>query len=88
MMKKIMQFGLAAGFTLSLLFGAAAQAADAGSTGKKTVDASDPTKIYSFIGVGPRHTAYTNGEHTWELRTTGTLALTPQDMAVFEIGYG
>lgn len=52
------------------------------------IDPSDPTKIYSYAGGGVKYTDYTNGEHMWEVRATGNLALSAQDMALFEFGYG
>lgn len=54
----------------------------------KEVDTTDPTKIYSFIGGGPKYTDYTNGEHMWELRAIGNLALGAYDSILFEFGYG
>lgn len=54
----------------------------------KEVDATDPTKIYSFIGGGPKYTDYTNGEHMWEIRAIGNLALSAHDSILFEFGYG
>lgn len=52
------------------------------------IDASDPTKIYSFLGGGPKYVDYTNGEHMWEFRLIGNLALGSNDMALLEAGYG
>lgn len=52
------------------------------------IDASDPTKIYSYAGGGIKYTDYTNGEGMWEARATGNLGLTQQDMVLFEFGYG
>ena len=51
-------------------------------------DASDPTKIYSFLGGGPKYVDYTNGEHMWEFRLIGNLPLGPRDMVLIESGYG
>jgi hypothetical protein len=52
------------------------------------IDATDPTKIYSFIGAGLKYSEYTNGEHMWELRATGNIGLSERDMLLFEAGYG
>jgi len=52
------------------------------------IDASDPTKIYTYAGGGIKYTDYTNDEHMWEVRATGNIALSKQDMGMFEIGYG
>lgn len=54
----------------------------------ENVDASDPTKIYTYLGVGPKYTEYTNGEHMTELRVSGNLGLSRQDMIFFNAGYG
>lgn len=54
----------------------------------EAIDASDPTKIYSFAGAGLKHTDYTNNESMWELRVTGNMGLSEQDMVLFEAGYG
>ncbi|MEH6569178.1 MAG: hypothetical protein V7709_08890 [Halioglobus sp.] len=51
-------------------------------------DASDPTKIYSFLGGGPKYVDYTNDEHMVEFRLIGNLALGPNDMLLIETGYG
>jgi hypothetical protein len=51
-------------------------------------DTTDPTKIYSFLGGGPKYSEYTNGEHMWEFRLIGNLALGPDDMLLIETGYG
>lgn len=61
------------------------QAAKAEDT---SIDASDPTRIYSYAGGGIKYTDYTNGEEMWEGRITGNLGLTDQDMILFEAGYG
>jgi len=51
-------------------------------------DATDPTKIYSFLGGGPKHADYTNGEYMWEFRLIGNLSLGSDDMLLIEAGYG
>lgn len=53
-----------------------------------TVDASDPTKVYTFAGAGLKYTDYTNGDGMTELRVTGNIGLSPSDMVLFELGYG
>jgi len=52
------------------------------------IDASDPTKVYTFAGLGIKYTDYTNDEAMVELRTVGNIGITPNDMLLFEIGYG
>jgi len=52
------------------------------------IDASDPTKIYTYAGGGVKYTDYTNGESMWEIRATGNLGLSDSDMVMFELGYG
>ena len=51
-------------------------------------DATDPTKVYSFLGGGPKYTDYTNGESMWEIRAIDNLALGPADSLLIEFGYG
>ncbi|MBA1446564.1 MAG: hypothetical protein FE835_16995 [Gammaproteobacteria bacterium] len=52
------------------------------------IDASDPTKIYTYVGVGPRYVDYTNGETMLEMRVAGNIGLSKSDMVFFNIGYG
>lgn len=54
----------------------------------ETIDASDPTKIYTYTGGGVKYTDYTNGASMTELRVTGNIGLSKQDMVLFELGYG
>ncbi len=62
----------------------AAIAADADTE----IDASDPTKIYTFMGGGLKYTDYTNGESMTELRVTGNWGIDDNDSVLFEVGYG
>lgn len=55
---------------------------------EEAVDASDPTKIYTYAGGGIKYTDYTNGESMVEARITGNLGISKSDMALFELGYG
>ncbi len=55
---------------------------------EQEIDASDPTKIYSYAGGGVKYTDYTNDEEMWEARITGNLGLSDKDMVLFEVGYG
>jgi len=57
------------------------------SGARKKIDASDPTKIYTYVGVGPKYTRYANGEHMVEGRVSGNIGF-PKDMVFFNIGYG
>jgi len=55
---------------------------------EEAIDASDPTKIYSYAGPGYKYTEYSNGDHLQELRAVGNLGLSDSDMVMFELGYG
>ena len=55
---------------------------------EERIDASDPTKIYTFVGGGPKYNDYTNGEYMWEARATGNIGLSDHDSLLFEVGYG
>ena len=55
---------------------------------EEVVDAADPTKIYTFLGGGPKYISFTNGEYIWEARLIGNLGLGAHDMVLFEAGYG
>ena len=52
------------------------------------IDASDPTKIYSYAGPGFKHTEFSNGDTLNEFRIMGNAGITDNDMVMFEIGYG
>ena len=52
------------------------------------IDASDPTRIYTYAGPGFKYTEFSNGDSLSELRVQGNLALSQNDMMLFEIGYG
>lgn len=51
------------------------------------IDASDPTRIYTYVGFGPKFTRYANGETMWEARISGNIGL-KKDMIFFNTGYG
>lgn len=55
---------------------------------EEKIDASDPTKIYTYAGGGMKYTDYTNGDEMLEMRATGNIGLTNSDMVMFEVGYG
>ena len=55
---------------------------------QKPIDASDPTKIYTYVGGGLKYVDYTNGESMIEVRATGNIGLSDFDMILFEAGYG
>jgi hypothetical protein len=72
-------------FFVSVACGLASLAMPAQSVlADESVDATDPTKIYSYLGAGLKYTEYTNGEFMWELRATGNIGLTESDMLLFE----
>lgn len=52
------------------------------------IDASDPTKIYTYAGGGLKYNDYTNTEYMWEARALGNIGLGERDMLLFEAGYG
>jgi hypothetical protein len=52
------------------------------------IDASDPTKIYSYAGVGLKITEFSNGDSLNEVRAIGNLGFGDSDMVMFELGYG
>lgn len=52
------------------------------------IDASDPTKIYSFAGLGYKFTDFSNGDSLSEIRAIGNIGVTENDMVLFEVGYG
>ena len=47
---------------------------------EEEIDASDPTKIYTYAGGGIKYTDYTNDESMTELRATGNIGVSPKDM--------
>lgn len=55
---------------------------------EEAIDASDPTKIYTYAGCGVKYTDYTNDETMTEIRAIGNVALSENDMLMFEFGYG
>ena len=44
------------------------------------IDASDPTKIYSYAGPGFKHTEFSNGDTLNEFRIMGNAGITEHDM--------
>lgn len=55
---------------------------------EQAIDASDPTRIYTYLGGGPKFTEYTNGESMLEIRAIGNVGLSDSDMLLFEAGFG
>lgn len=55
---------------------------------EERIDASDPTKVYTFAGGGLKYNDYTNDEYMWEARAIGNIGLSDHDMLLFEAGYG
>ena len=64
------------------------QAQDVVMADEERINASDPTKIYTFMGGGLKYNDYTNGEYMWETRAIGNIGLSDHDMLLFETGYG
>ncbi len=58
------------------------------SQGADKVDASDPTRITTFMGIGPKITEYTDGTDISEVRVNATIGLGPKDMVIIQTGYG
>ncbi len=58
------------------------------SQADEAIDASDPTRIYSYAGPGYKYTKYSNGDYLSELRVIGNMGLSDKDMVLFEFGYG
>ena len=79
-MKHILKLATATSIAIGMCSGATAQ--------DQAIDASDPTKIYTFMGGGLKYVEYTNGESMVEARATGNLGLSDSDMILFELGYG
>jgi hypothetical protein len=73
-------------FCLSLFLGLTL--ANAVRAEEERIDASDPTRIYTFMGGGFKFNDYTNGETMWEARAIGNIGLSDHDMLLFEAGYG
>lgn len=73
---------------LVVLSGSDAAYAEGEKGSSEKIDASDPTRIYTYVGVGPKYHDYTNGEHLLELRVSGNLGLSKKDMVFFNAGYG
>jgi len=74
-----------------LLFGLSVSSHASGSSGQnkepEQIDASDPTRIYTFAGLGLKYTDYTNTESMAELRAVGNIGI-GSNMILFEFGYG
>ena len=58
------------------------------SAEEEAIDASDPTKIYSYAGGGLKYTDYTNNESMLEVRAMGNFGFGEKDTVMFELGYG
>jgi hypothetical protein len=54
----------------------------------EAIDATDPTKVYTYFGGGLKYNEYTNSDYMVELRFTGNLGLSDRDTLLFEGGYG
>jgi hypothetical protein len=68
-------------------FAADNHSADHSNTGA-AIDASDPTKIYTFAGIGVKYTDYSNNEHMSEIRFSANIGFGEKDMLIMETGYG
>ncbi|MDH4020984.1 MAG: hypothetical protein OEU84_15435 [Xanthomonadales bacterium] len=81
------------GFARSVVLGAALLFLEFSLTSSalandERIDASDPTKIYTFLGGGLKYNDYSNGEYMWEARAIGNIGMGEHDMLLFEAGYG
>ena len=54
---------------------------------EEAIDASDPTKIYSYAGGGLKYTDYTNNESMLEVRAMGNFGFGDNDAVMFETAY-
>lgn len=55
---------------------------------EQAIDASDPTRIYTYAGGGLKYNEYTNSDHMIEFRAIGNIGLGEDDTILFEGGYG
>ncbi len=69
------------------LFAGSALASGQGGE-KQKIDASDPTRIVTFIGLGPKYTQYVDGSNVKELQFSLSMGLGVKDMISVEGGYG
>ena len=76
------------GMATALLSISSLAMADSDTLSAETIDASDPTRVYTFAGAGFKYSDYTNGDSMSELRATGNIGLSPSDMVLFELGFG
>ncbi|WP_096086205.1 hypothetical protein [Agaribacterium haliotis] len=74
--------------TMLLLAAGVCATVSHGDSADGGIDASDPTKIYSYAGAGYKFTDFTNGESLSEFRISGNLGFSATDMVLFELGYG
>jgi len=72
----------------SLVIVGAALLAVAGPALADDIDASDPTKINTYVGPGIKFTSFADDAELLEVRATGNIGLGPQDMVMFELGFG
>ena len=54
----------------------------------KKIDASDPTRIVTFVGGGPKFTEYVDGSNVVEAHVSLTMGIGQKDMITVESGYG
>ncbi len=74
--------------TLLLALLPAGAGADSQKADTKQIDASDPTRIVTFLGIGPKTTDYTDNSRINEVRLAATVGLGAKDMVIAEVGYG
>jgi len=55
---------------------------------KEEIDASDPTRIVTFVGLGPQYTGYVDGTNVKAAQLSLTMGIGPKDMITLETGYG
>ncbi len=55
---------------------------------ENSIDSSEPTRVYTGVGISAVSSEYDNGESLRELRGSINWAMTPDDMLQIESGYG
>ncbi len=75
-------------FAAALILTSSITSAEEQKGEKPQIDASDPTRIVTFIGLGPKYTQYVDNSNVKELQFSLTVGLGLKDMIMVEGGYG